>query len=558
MAGTAAASTGLAAPGTPGKDVHVGGDNDNADNPFIQPPGVTAKQHMDNTDLLFGRANNDLLIGKLGGDTLLGGEDNDILIGGPEKAPGAEQRRAGRRGGQRHQHLGAGRRQRRVRRQRGRGHDDLRAVRGEGRTATCCSPATSGRKVPHVDIDDQAALQLHDRRGPPSEKLGFQFLVRFNVNGTPVVTVRQKDVEKVFCPSPDAGKAMVADLTDRHPTFRNVWLSRVPGTVGAILARWRDHRWRARTSTQSSSAPASPACSPPRSSRGTSSGSPWWTATRCPASPSRAAACRRAGTSTACCPAAGRSWRRCSPATTEDLVARGAHPGRRAGRRPLLLRPAPARAAGTAGLPTLAVSRPLLEWYLRHRLLHDPRVDVLEHTSVLDLAFSADGAGSTGVDRHRPRRRLAAAGRRRPGRRRLRADVADARVAGAARRTPRRPRRSDGSTSSTRPGCSGVRRSPGSRSSGSSRVRPRLPARRHHARLRGRHLDGLARRPQRRAAPAGARGVPRLGPDPRDPGARRRHRHARCRSTTGVAVPVPGQPAPPLRADAATSPSGWS
>ena len=40
---------------------HVGGDNDNADNPFIQPPGVTAKQHMDNTDLLFGRANDDLL-----------------------------------------------------------------------------------------------------------------------------------------------------------------------------------------------------------------------------------------------------------------------------------------------------------------------------------------------------------------------------------------------------------------------------------------------------------------------------------------------------------------
>ena len=73
-------------PGTPAKDVTVGGDNDNADNPFIQPPGVTAKQHMDNTDVLFGRANDDLLIGKLGGDTLLGGEHNDILIGGPEKA----------------------------------------------------------------------------------------------------------------------------------------------------------------------------------------------------------------------------------------------------------------------------------------------------------------------------------------------------------------------------------------------------------------------------------------------------------------------------------------
>ena len=78
-------STGLAAPGTPAKDVTFGRDDDNADNPFIQPPGVTAKQHMDNTDLLFGRANKDLLVGKLGDDTLLGGEGSDILIGGPEK-----------------------------------------------------------------------------------------------------------------------------------------------------------------------------------------------------------------------------------------------------------------------------------------------------------------------------------------------------------------------------------------------------------------------------------------------------------------------------------------
>ena len=71
-------------PGTPGKDVHVGLDNDNADNPFVQPPGVAAKQHMDNTDILFGRGNDDLLIGKLGDDVLLGGKGSDILIGGPE------------------------------------------------------------------------------------------------------------------------------------------------------------------------------------------------------------------------------------------------------------------------------------------------------------------------------------------------------------------------------------------------------------------------------------------------------------------------------------------
>ena len=42
------------------------------------------------------------------------------------------------------------------------------------------------------------------------------------MNGNPVVTVRQKDVEKVFCPSPDAGNVLKAKLTDHHPQFRNV------------------------------------------------------------------------------------------------------------------------------------------------------------------------------------------------------------------------------------------------------------------------------------------------------------------------------------------------
>ena len=60
--------------------------------------------------------------------------------------------------------------------------------------------------------------------------------IRFNVNGNPVVTVRQKDVEKVFCPSPEEGKAAFANLTAEHPVFRDVSLRNVGGTVGAILA----------------------------------------------------------------------------------------------------------------------------------------------------------------------------------------------------------------------------------------------------------------------------------------------------------------------------------
>ena len=118
---TAATSSALIAPGTPGHQVQRGLDNDNAANPFIQPPGVAAKQHMDNTDVLFGRDGNDLLIGNLGGDTLLAAKDATSRSVGRRRArhptatcwPGT---------GQRRQHLGARRRQRRLHRRGGQGH----------------------------------------------------------------------------------------------------------------------------------------------------------------------------------------------------------------------------------------------------------------------------------------------------------------------------------------------------------------------------------------------------------------------------------------------------
>ena len=73
-------------PGTPANDVHFGQDNDNASNPFVQPHGVSATLHMNNTDVMFGRDNDDLLVGRLGSDTLLGGSGSDILIGGPDQS----------------------------------------------------------------------------------------------------------------------------------------------------------------------------------------------------------------------------------------------------------------------------------------------------------------------------------------------------------------------------------------------------------------------------------------------------------------------------------------
>ncbi len=236
VVGLASGSSAVLEPGTPAKDVTVGLDNDNAANPFIQPPGVTAKQHMDNTDVLFGRDNDDLLIGKLGGDTLLAGADDDILIGGPEKgqAPNSDVL-VGDTGDDINIWAPGDGSDAYI------GNEDkdtmIFAPFVENSDGSLLITRSYGRKIPHVKIDAQPAFTCTVVPVPASERLGAQFLVRFNVNGTPVVTVRQKDVEKVFCPSPEAGKAVLARLTGDDPTtFRTVSLDRVAGTVGAILA----------------------------------------------------------------------------------------------------------------------------------------------------------------------------------------------------------------------------------------------------------------------------------------------------------------------------------
>ena len=66
-------------------DVLIGLDNDNVNNPTIQPPGTVANQSLNNTDVLAGRGGNDVLVGLGGSDVLSGGPGNDILIGGPEQ-----------------------------------------------------------------------------------------------------------------------------------------------------------------------------------------------------------------------------------------------------------------------------------------------------------------------------------------------------------------------------------------------------------------------------------------------------------------------------------------
>jgi len=232
----ATAASATIVPGTAGKDVTIGLDNDNATNTFIQPPGVAAKQHMEGTDVLFGRDNDDLLIGKLGSDTALGGKGADILVGGPEgfATPNSDVL-IGDEGDD--INIWAP----------GDGSDAF--IGNSGHDTMVFAPFVTnpngslkletklGRQVPRVNIGGLPGLSCTIVKVPAAQRLGAQFLVRFNVNGTPVVTVRQTDVERVYCPSPNPGQALVADLTAAHPSFAPVWLNQIPGVVGAILAQ---------------------------------------------------------------------------------------------------------------------------------------------------------------------------------------------------------------------------------------------------------------------------------------------------------------------------------
>lgn len=235
LASTASTASATVVPGTAGNDVTVGFDNDNAQNRFIQPLGVAAKQHMEDTDVLLGRDGDDLLVGRKGSDTLLGGYGSDILIGGPENFQGPNSDvLVGEQGNDVNiwapgdgsdAYLGQ------------EGYDQMIfAPLVKNSNGSLKYEWRGGRWVPRVDIDGLPQFSCTLVRVPPTQRLGAQFLVRFNVNGVPAVTVRQKDVERVLCPSPYPGYVRVANLTDAYPTFRYVPLRGIGGVAGAIIA----------------------------------------------------------------------------------------------------------------------------------------------------------------------------------------------------------------------------------------------------------------------------------------------------------------------------------
>jgi Ca2+-binding RTX toxin-like protein len=221
-------------PGTPAKDVHIGLDDDNADNSFIQPPGVAATLHMDDTDVLFGRDNDDLLIGRLGDDTLLGGDGSDILIGGPDQGhPAGNDVLVGDVGndvsiwspGDGNDAVVGNE-----------GNDTLLvgqiSVKADGTPALRHS---HGRRIPGVRIDDIASLTCTIAPFPSTPGQGFEYLIRIALNGLPTATVREKEIERVICPGSREGTVEVAVPHGRHPAFRTQALSTIGGVVGHIV-----------------------------------------------------------------------------------------------------------------------------------------------------------------------------------------------------------------------------------------------------------------------------------------------------------------------------------
>ena len=171
-----------------------------------RPP--TADQSLNNTDIQLGGSGNDVMIGLLGDDVQLRRVRRrraDRWPRGWRRRRPAQQRRPVRRLRQRRLHLGPRRRERLLpRRQRqprrpGGGPDRPRPGR---QPAVKLNPANGySQGLPSVDVSGLNAQCTIDKV-PADSELGYEFLVRFrNAAGALVVTLRQVEVEQVFCPS---------------------------------------------------------------------------------------------------------------------------------------------------------------------------------------------------------------------------------------------------------------------------------------------------------------------------------------------------------------------
>ena len=227
--------------GTHQSDLLFGADDDNAQNPLIQPNPAAPNQSLNNADVMDGKQGDDVMIGLLGSDTMRGGAGADVLVGGTEQGTqpnsdvmygdNGDDVSLWRGGDGSDAFIG------------GNGVDALvmGAIDRDANNVPVIVPA-SGRYeetgLPTADVTGQNGFcTLEDVRG---EDLGYDFLVRFFVKSTGAlaVTIRVASVEQVFCTSQTAAAITFADLRDAYPAFVEVSqdeVAELSETVGQII-----------------------------------------------------------------------------------------------------------------------------------------------------------------------------------------------------------------------------------------------------------------------------------------------------------------------------------
>ena len=219
--------------GSARSDILIGSDDDNQNDPEIQPQGVAANQSLNNADTLIGGSGKDILIGMLGSDVLLGGPGNDVLIGGIE------------RGSQPNSDIQLGDSGNDIAIWQGGDGSDLfdggsgsrdalvfgTIDRDSNTNVPILSPVEGRHErtgLPTADVSGQGGFCTLEAVQDP-EARGFEFLVRFfsKASGNLLVTVRTRKVEQVFCTARDAGAITFADLTQPDPDFVVVTLDDV-------------------------------------------------------------------------------------------------------------------------------------------------------------------------------------------------------------------------------------------------------------------------------------------------------------------------------------------
>jgi hypothetical protein len=211
-----------------GGEVLIGNDDDNINNPAIQPAPPPPDQSLTNADVLVGGFGDDILIGLLGSDVILGGFGNDIIVGGTEQgtAPNSDiifgdagnDVNLWRAGDGSDAFIG------------GSGYDALvfgNIDRDANNVPTLTPVEGYPNGAPTADVTGQGGFCTLER--VQDVNFGFQWLARFFVRSTGAlaVTIRLAQVEQVFCTSQDGGQITYADLTQPEPEFVVVSLEQV-------------------------------------------------------------------------------------------------------------------------------------------------------------------------------------------------------------------------------------------------------------------------------------------------------------------------------------------